>query len=224
MAGIMAAAAVVALIGLRAGRQGGTRHQDNSTRHRHKARARQAPHPMRQRDAPATLAVPSSDESPGRGRAHAHLSFTDIEGSDGAVPSDRGCLRGGPGRITTVRSGKPLPAHGGRERDTQGDAFFAVFSSPSACIAAAIEMQRAFISHLWPARRERVRVRMGVHSGEVSEYGAGLVGLEVHRAARVAAPSPRGVGSCSRPLRLPSSADSMPAWTPLCGNFSAPTG
>jgi class 3 adenylate cyclase len=34
---------------------------------------------------------------------------------------------------------------------------------------------------------ERVRVRMGVHCGEAVRTAAGLVGLEVHRAARVAA-------------------------------------
>jgi predicted ATPase/class 3 adenylate cyclase len=79
-----------------------------------------------------------------------------------------------------------LGAHGGEEVDTQGDAFFAVFSSASACVAAAIEMQRAFISHPWPAG-EAVRVRMGIHSGEVSKTAAGLVGLSIHRAARVAA-------------------------------------
>src|ERR1700686_925328 len=50
-----------------------------------------------------------------------------------------------------------LTAHGGKEIDTQGDAFFAVFTSPGACVAAAIEMQRAFISYSWPAG-ERLRV------------------------------------------------------------------
>jgi predicted ATPase/class 3 adenylate cyclase len=79
-----------------------------------------------------------------------------------------------------------LAAHGGEEVDTQGDAFFAVFSSPSACATAAIEMQRAFLSHRWPAG-EAVRVRMGVHSGEASRSTVGLVGLGIHRAARVAA-------------------------------------
>src|SRR5271170_978732 len=34
---------------------------------------------------------------------------------------------------------------------------------------------------------ERVRVRMGIHCGEAARTAAGLVGLEVHRAARVAA-------------------------------------
>ena len=79
-----------------------------------------------------------------------------------------------------------LAGHDGQEIDTQGDAFFAVFSSPRACVAAAIEMQRAFVSHPWPAGEE-VRVRMGVHSGEASQTAAGLVGLDIHRAARIAA-------------------------------------
>jgi predicted ATPase len=83
-----------------------------------------------------------------------------------------------------IRSG--LAAHGGEEVDTQGDAFFAVFSSPRACVAAVIEMQRALGAHAWPAG-EHVRVRMGVHTGEASRTAAGLVGLDVHRAARVAA-------------------------------------
>jgi class 3 adenylate cyclase len=79
-----------------------------------------------------------------------------------------------------------LSAHGGEEVDTQGDAFFAVFSSPSACVAAAIQIQRAFLSHPWPAG-EGVRVRMALHSGEASLTAAGLVGLGIHRAARIAA-------------------------------------
>lgn len=69
---------------------------------------------------------------------------------------------------------------------TQGDAFFAVFSSPRECVAAALAMQLAIAGHAWPGR-ERVRVRMGIHCGEAAMTEAGLVGLEVHRAARVAA-------------------------------------
>jgi predicted ATPase/class 3 adenylate cyclase len=79
-----------------------------------------------------------------------------------------------------------LAAHAGREVDTQGDAFFAVFSSPRACLAAVLEMQRALDTWCWPAD-ERVRVRMGVHCGEAAQTPAGLVGLDVHRAARIAA-------------------------------------
>ena len=83
-----------------------------------------------------------------------------------------------------IRSG--LAAHDGQEVDTQGDAFFALFSSPRACVAAVIEMQRALEAHSWPGG-EHVRVRMGVHTGEASRTATGLVGLDVHRAARVAA-------------------------------------
>jgi predicted ATPase/class 3 adenylate cyclase len=83
-----------------------------------------------------------------------------------------------------IRAG--LAAYDGREANTQGDGFFASFSSPRACVAAVIEMQRALEAHSWPGA-ERVRVRMGVHTGEAAETGDGLVGLAVHRAARVAA-------------------------------------
>ena len=49
-----------------------------------------------------------------------------------------------------------------------------------------MQMQRALAAHAWPGG-EHVRVRMGVHTGEAERTAAGLVGLDVHRAARVAA-------------------------------------
>jgi predicted ATPase/class 3 adenylate cyclase len=112
--------------------------------------------------------------------------FTDIEGSTELL------RRLGHDAYTSVladhhsliRAG--LDAHSGKEVSSQGDGFFAVFSSPSACVSAAIETQRALSSHGWPCG-EPVRVRMGIHSGEAEETTTGLVGLEVHRAARVAA-------------------------------------
>ena len=112
--------------------------------------------------------------------------FTDIEGStallrrlrEGLYAQVLADLR------SLIRSG--LSAHGGREMDTQGDGLFAVFSSPSACLAAVIDMQKALETHAWPGQ-EQVRVRMGIHTGEASKTATGLVGLDVHRAARVAA-------------------------------------
>ena len=79
-----------------------------------------------------------------------------------------------------------LAGHGGWELGTQGDAFFAAFSAPQDCVAAAVEMQRALASYPWPAG-ETVRVRMGIHSGEAAETPAGLVGLDLHRVARIVA-------------------------------------
>jgi class 3 adenylate cyclase len=104
--------------------------------------------------------------------------FTDIEGSTamlrrlGAAYAE---LLSDHHRLIRAQ----LSAHDGREIDTQGDAFFAVFSVPSSCVTAAIEMQRALASHSWPGG-EGLRVRMGIHSGEVSETAAGPVGLDVH--------------------------------------------
>jgi class 3 adenylate cyclase/tetratricopeptide (TPR) repeat protein len=112
--------------------------------------------------------------------------FTDIEGSTALLQ------RVGPDVYARVLADHHLiirlglAAHGGREVDTQGDAFFAVFSSPVACVAAVIQMQQAVQAHAWPAG-EQVRVRMGVHTGQASRTVTGLVGLDVHRAARVAA-------------------------------------
>lgn len=79
-----------------------------------------------------------------------------------------------------------LVAHGGDELNTLGDGFFAGFSSPRACVAAVLEMQEALEAHAWPDG-ELVRVRMGVHTGEAAQTAAGPVGLDVHRAARIAA-------------------------------------
>ncbi|HEY6310824.1 MAG TPA: adenylate/guanylate cyclase domain-containing protein [Streptosporangiaceae bacterium] len=112
--------------------------------------------------------------------------FTDIEGSTALLGrvGDGVYARVLADHHTLIRSS--LAAHDGSEVDTQGDAFFAVFSSPRACVAAVLQMQQAFDAHAWPTG-ERVQVRMGIHSGEAARTATGLVGLGVHRAARVAA-------------------------------------
>jgi predicted ATPase/class 3 adenylate cyclase len=70
--------------------------------------------------------------------------------------------------------------HGGVEVDTQGDAFFVAFSRASDAVAAAEDAQGAFAG-------SQVRVRMGIHTGEPLVTDEGYVGLDVHRAARIAA-------------------------------------
>jgi class 3 adenylate cyclase/tetratricopeptide (TPR) repeat protein/DNA-binding XRE family transcriptional regulator len=112
--------------------------------------------------------------------------FTDIEGSTGLL---RRVGEGVYARLLAdhhalIRS--VLAAHGGRELNTLGDGFFAAFWSPQACVAAVVAMQQVLEGHAWPGG-ERVRVRMGVHTGEASDTAVGPVGLDVHRAARVAA-------------------------------------
>src|SRR6266536_5898031 len=70
--------------------------------------------------------------------------------------------------------------HGAVEVDTQGDAFFVAFAKASEAIAAAAEVRDALESGL-------MRVRMGLHTGALSLTDEGYVGIDVHRAARIAA-------------------------------------
>lgn len=70
--------------------------------------------------------------------------------------------------------------HGGVEVDTQGDAFFVAFAKASDALAAAAEAQQALAGG-------RVRVRMGLHTGEPLLTDEGYVGMDVHRTARIAA-------------------------------------
>ena len=76
--------------------------------------------------------------------------------------------------------------HRGQEIDTQGDSFFFSFPRSRDAVAAAVAAQRALDEHSWPDG-VRVRVRMGIHTGEPSVADEGFVGLDVVRAARIAA-------------------------------------
>jgi class 3 adenylate cyclase len=76
--------------------------------------------------------------------------------------------------------------HGGNEIDTQGDAFFYSFARARAAVAAAVEVQRAHAEQHWP-QGVRVNVRLGLHTGEPVVGDEGYTGLDVVRAARIAA-------------------------------------
>ncbi len=71
-------------------------------------------------------------------------------------------------------------AHGGVEVDTEGDAFFVVFATAPGALRAAEAAQRKL-------ERGPVRVRMGMHTGTPLLTETGYVGMDVHRAARIAA-------------------------------------
>src|SRR5215218_2570307 len=71
-------------------------------------------------------------------------------------------------------------AHGGREVDTQGDAFFVAFPRAVDAVHAAVVAQRALAAYPWPDGAA-VRVRMGLHTGEPTSAHGRYVGLAVHR-------------------------------------------
>lgn len=111
------------------------------------------------------------------------LLFTDIEGSTRLLQQlgDRYASL-----LETCRyllRASFLEFHG-HEVDTQGDAFFVAFARASDAVAAAVAVQHALASHVWPEGMT-VRVRMGLHTGEPSLVTEGFVGLDVHRAARI---------------------------------------
>jgi class 3 adenylate cyclase len=109
--------------------------------------------------------------------------FTDIEGSttllrelgDGyadVLARERSILR------------ETFGAAGGREIDTQGDAFFFSFTRARDAVAGAVAAQRMLAEQDWPDGVE-LKVRMGLHTGEPSVGDEGYVGLDVVRAARI---------------------------------------
>ncbi len=78
----------------------------------------------------------------------------------------------------TVR--REITRHGGREVNTRGDDFFAVFDRASSAIECSREVHRA-IAPLG------LSARSGIHVGEVDADGDDLTGVAVHVGARVAA-------------------------------------
>ena len=69
---------------------------------------------------------------------------------------------------------------GGVEVDTQGDAFFVAFPTAPGALAAAAAVLDGLLGG-------PISVRMGVHTGTPHRDKEGYVGVDVHRAARIAA-------------------------------------
>jgi len=113
------------------------------------------------------------------------LLFTDIEGSTRLLQrlGDRF-----PDVLAThqqlVRTA--IQAWDGYEVNTEGDSFFVAFRRAGDAVAAAVAAQQALAAHPWP-KDAVVRLRMGIHTGEPACIGNDYVGLDVHRAARLAA-------------------------------------
>ena len=85
---------------------------------------------------------------------------------------------------------------GGVEVGTEGDSFFVVFPTASGAVAAAEDAQAALDTD------ELIRVRMGLHTGTASLIEGDYVGMEVHKAARIAAAGHGGQVLISRDTRL----------------------
>jgi WD40 repeat protein/class 3 adenylate cyclase len=111
--------------------------------------------------------------------------FTDITGST-TLLKQLGSDRYGQA-LTEHRSilREAFEQHNGREVDNQGDAFFVSFQRATEAVAAVVSIQRTLAEHEWPDDVE-LRLRMGLHTGEPWLIEEGYVGMDVHRASRIA--------------------------------------
>ena len=75
-------------------------------------------------------------------------------------------------------------AHGGEEASREGDSFFVLFPTAEDAVRAAIAGQIGLTEAPWAPGAE-VRVRMGIHAGDVTLADGDHVGLAIHAAARL---------------------------------------
>jgi predicted ATPase/class 3 adenylate cyclase len=110
--------------------------------------------------------------------------FTDIEGSTGLLQAlgDRYPAVNDQ-HAAIVRNA--VAEGGGVEVSTHGDAFFVAFRSPAGAVRTAVAAQQGLAAHDW-SPGPPVRVRMGIHTGEATLGGDDYIGIDVHRAARIA--------------------------------------
>jgi class 3 adenylate cyclase len=113
------------------------------------------------------------------------IMFSDIEGS--ATLADR---LGDQRFMEMLREHNALVRsllreHGGFEVKNEGDGFMVAFRSAERAIDCAVEIERALT--VWSSSRpEPIKVRIGMHSGEVVEEDGDFFGRNVILAARVA--------------------------------------
>jgi DNA-binding NarL/FixJ family response regulator/class 3 adenylate cyclase len=109
--------------------------------------------------------------------------FTDVEGSTALLRR----LKEGYAEVLAKHEQllrDAAEAVGGQEFGTQGDAVFFVFRNPRDAVLAAVSGQQALEAAEWP-EEGRVRVRMGLHTGEAAIAAGRYMGLAVNRAARI---------------------------------------
>jgi predicted ATPase/class 3 adenylate cyclase len=141
--------------------------------------------------------------------------FTDIEGSTKLLNA-----------LGTDRYHEVLETHTealrsvfakGHEVRIEGDALFMVFATAPDALEAAAAGQRALAKTTFP-HAAVVRVRMGMHTGEGTpaseKAGADYVGIDVHRAARIAAVAHGGQVLASDATRI-LAGDGLPAGVTL---------
>ena len=76
-------------------------------------------------------------------------------------------------------------AFGGRVRKSLGEGFLISFPSTAAAVRAAADIQMALLKRNTADPQRAVEIRIGIHTGQVTEQDGDLYGQAVHTAARV---------------------------------------
>ena len=111
--------------------------------------------------------------------------FTDVEGSTRLWEQYPDTMRGALERHDAILRGAIERSHGAVVKTT-GDGLMAVFMTAAAAISAGLDAQRQLLAEPWPETC-RIRVRMGVHSGEAAGRSDDYFGPTVNRTARIMA-------------------------------------
>jgi predicted ATPase/class 3 adenylate cyclase len=128
------------------------------------------------------------------------MLFSDVEGST-ALLSRLGDRYGEALSAQRSIQRAAFAEFGGHEMGTEGDSFFVVFRSAADAVRGCVAAQQGLARHGWP-EGTTLRVRMGLHSGEPARHEDGYIGLDVHRAARIAAAAHGGQVVASEATRL----------------------
>ncbi len=111
--------------------------------------------------------------------------FTDVEGSTRLWAEHPDGMHAALARHDDiVRSA--IESNGGHVVKMTGDGFHAAFSTAHDAVDAAVDAQRSLGAESWDATGP-LRVRMGVHTGEVQHRDGDYYGTAVNRAARLMA-------------------------------------
>ncbi|MGB6442018.1 MAG: adenylate/guanylate cyclase domain-containing protein [Thermoplasmata archaeon] len=118
-------------------------------------------------------------------RRLAAIMFTDMVGYSALAQADEATALGVLERHNRLL--RPIfPKFRGREVKTVGDAFLVEFESVLEAVRCALEIQRVLREYNeGPAEEWRIRIRVGIHVGDVVETGGDVLGDAVNIASRI---------------------------------------
>ena len=111
--------------------------------------------------------------------------FTDMEGSTQLLEARPDAYRVALARHHVLLQ-QAVDTHGGVVFETVGEAVYAAFVNPTDAARAALDAQLALQGEPW-GELDRIKVRMGLHTGEVELQGRHYFGASLYRCARLMA-------------------------------------